>query len=305
MSKRGKRNRQVNQDYAHMSKDTDNTALITKLQRRIEALESENQQLKRQLEITQRVGTVLQQSGGASGHFWLEQLQQVMNERDTLKNAIATHYQEAVNKTHIEVERTYEQFKEERLKLDIRGGVESGVKRMLLDAANLIMNVAAKDYNEKLEPKVHQLLVSGGGVFDNPVLALTQAGHLLEMKGRMSYASAITTVAIMQQCPPEYICSYVVSRLKHKGEVDEISLEALPPNWIQDNIPEAPAKVSTLKEWLEIAYQFRISGQDQETFARAKHCPTRRLRDYLRCLEAFEYAAMQYENEDRTKNGQK
>lgn len=278
----------------------------------IASLQAENQNLRKLVSQLQDKLEELMIDGrraAAVSHAVLnvdnQELHRIRRERDGLKDAIMTHYREAVTKTHIELEQAYEQLNDERNKLDIRGGVENGIKRMLLDAAHLIMNVAAKDYNEKLEPKVHQLMVSGGGVFDNPVLALTQAGHLLEMKGRMSYAKSITTVAIMQQCPPEYICSYVVSRLKHKGEVDEISLEALPPNWIQDNIPEAPAKITTLKEWLETAYQFRISGQDQETFARAQHFPSRRLRDYLRCLEAFENAAMRYENEDRTKTGQK
>jgi len=98
------------------------------------------------------------------------------------------------------------------------------------------------------------------------------AALLWAMRIKMLVAQRWVSVQLIQSAlrlsnVPELVCDDICRELRLSHKIEMKWLEKLGEKWFQQNIPSAPAKLSTIKEWLELSAEFRASGQYASDFA--------------------------------------
>lgn len=89
---------------------------------------------------------------------------------------------------------------------------------------------------------------------------------------------------------PGLICDILIRQCREDGAPNMSVLELLPLDWIQEHLPDPPAKHSTLYEGLTHAHTLRKGGQTYRQYAHRANRAERQLRQYIRWYEAIEQA---------------
>lgn len=213
----------------------------------------------------------------------------VMQPYVRLVGTVTKEYTEVVQKVDSEHHLQSDNLEKLVLHLEFKNDSVSALQALLLRELVVEQDDANKYHNEMIVPKVEA--IQSNNVLNDPGLLMIQIGFLQQLLGRMSWQFNIAKIAMIYGNDPSLICALILLQLK-RNELDIATLQSLPAQWIENNIPNSPAKKSTLCDGLTLAYEFEQSGSLQTAFSRDKDMNPRNLRTYINWLDAVKTASL-------------
>lgn len=190
----------------------------------------------------------------------------LVDERNHLRQAIYEYYDEVANKSKEYYEAVFENFVEIKAALESNPNPNNALAIVYLDVAIDAMRIASSVYNRYWNSEIDALDLVGKDILVNPKKALAQAGGLMDLRALSNIVHGFIGHSYSHSKNPVMICVLII-RLLNVGVPVPISFyEGLGDEWITNNLPESPAKMTTLKEGLEHAELFVASGLRQKEY---------------------------------------